>query len=35
MHAKIKKGVPADLPRPKVTPVEVANRFRKFLEAAR
>ncbi|MBL8611464.1 MAG: phosphonopyruvate decarboxylase [Myxococcales bacterium] len=35
VHAKIKKGVPADLPRPKVTPVEVANRFRKFLEAAR
>lgn len=35
VHAKIKKGVPADLPRPKVTPVEVANRFRKFLEGAR
>ena len=31
----VRAGSPADLPRPKVTPVEVANRFRKFLEAAR
>jgi phosphonopyruvate decarboxylase len=31
VHAKIKKGTPSDLPRPKVTPVQVAERFRAFL----
>jgi phosphonopyruvate decarboxylase len=35
VHAKIKKGVRADLPRPKVGPIEVATRFRRFLEESR
>lgn len=32
VHFKIKKGSPSDLGRPKVTPAEVAIRFKKFLK---
>jgi phosphonopyruvate decarboxylase len=31
VHVKIKTGAPDDLPRPTITPVEVAERMRKFL----
>lgn len=32
IHAKIKPGIPAELPRPKVTPREVAQRLRGFIQ---
>jgi phosphonopyruvate decarboxylase len=32
VHARIKPGTPADLPRPKVTPAQVAQRLRGFLK---
>jgi phosphonopyruvate decarboxylase len=32
LHVKIKPGIPDKLPRPKITPPEVANRLRQFLQ---
>ncbi|NEQ83793.1 MAG: phosphonopyruvate decarboxylase, partial [Moorea sp. SIO2I5] len=33
IHAKIKPGIPDKLPRPHVTPPEVAQRLRQFIQA--
>ncbi|NEP64807.1 phosphonopyruvate decarboxylase [Moorena sp. SIO3A5] len=33
IHAKIKPGIPEKLPRPKITPLEVAQRLRQFIKS--
>jgi len=34
VHVKIKPGIPDKLPRPKITPLEVAQRLRQFIQTA-